>query len=537
MNAAFLPLIAIVLFLLGLRFVGGLLDRAILPPGPSPRGDPAAAWLFRSASLSGGTTVLGVAVAVGFGWVPGFLWVLCGSLLGGAVMGAVASRLGLGRELGRAMGGLLGDRYQVFFGAIGSVVLLGLSAVLLLLVAQLLASHPAIAIAFLLQMPLAWLATRWLSGAWWRTLAVAGGVSLLLFLAVWAGGYLPVAFSGTVDIRAGSTRLVTLDASLLWMMLLMVYLGVSLAMPASALGRARGVLAGMQLVVLVVALLAAVLLFAPPVLAPQFYAPAGNPGELPWLFVLVSGGAVAGFHAWIALANGAQPGTRMSYSVHLFDGLLGVLVVVACTAGFAGLEDWQSIYAEWPAPDEIGRALEIFLFGAASLVGDWAPAELVTALCAFILASLSLTTLEAALRGLAAIYASTPGGAAPDSVPRHIMPPLLVALAVVVLAGGEGRGGLWLWPVWLPVNQAAAALFFLATAAWLRREGRPLVSVVLAPGLFLGGVSLWALIREAISQWQAGDFLLFTLCAAGASLVLGILAEAGLAIRRSRQQP
>ena len=96
-------------------------------------------------------------------------------------------------------------------------------------------------------------------------------------------------------------------------------------------------------------------------LQPTIVAPAINPNPdgappmIPFLFITIACGAISGFHGLVSSGTtskqiGCMTDARpIGYGGMLGEGTLGLLAVLAATAGFASSEQWWGHYASWGA--------------------------------------------------------------------------------------------------------------------------------------------------------------------------------------------
>ncbi|WP_304438726.1 carbon starvation CstA family protein, partial [Alcanivorax sp. HI0033] len=77
--------------------------------------------------------------------------------------------------------------------------------------------------------------------------------------------------------------------------------------------------------------------------------PAGTPSLLPLLFVTIACGAISGFHGLVASGTSSkqldkEPDARfVGYFGAVGEGALALAAIIAATAGFATLADWQAV--------------------------------------------------------------------------------------------------------------------------------------------------------------------------------------------------
>ena len=81
--------------------------------------------------------------------------------------------------------------------------------------------------------------------------------------------------------------------------------------------------------------------------------PAGTPSIIPLLFVTVACGAISGFHGLVSSGTTSKQLNKESdarfvgYFGSVGEGLLALAAIIAATAGFATLADWEAVYSSF----------------------------------------------------------------------------------------------------------------------------------------------------------------------------------------------
>jgi carbon starvation protein len=283
--------------------------------------------------------------------------------------------------------------------------------------------------------------------------------------------------------------------------------------------RPRGFLTALLLGTTLLVFYTAVVIDHPNLVAPEFHKDPSIPQTIPWLFITLTTGAVAGFHLLIANGITARQIRRESdaryvgYGGALALGLLALSAILIGGTGFPSEQDWTQRYASWDAFKDLHQAAVIYVDGfarfAAILGLDPATAR---TLAAVVVLGLLVATLEAGLRvqkqllaGLAERYPSVMPG----------KEKLLIGLAVFLSAAltlhdGHGLGGLLLWPIFGATDLIFAVFGFVLLTLSLRQLERP-VATVLLPLIFLLAAANWALTIQMIQWWSMNDWILFAL--------------------------
>jgi len=106
--------------------------------------------------------------------------------------------------------------------------------------------------------------------------------------------------------------------------------------------------------------------------------PPAPPPMIPFLFITIACGAISGFHGLVSSGTTSKQVARMTdarpigYGGMLGEGTLGLLAVLAATAGFATEADWFHHYASWGEASGMGAKLDAFVGGGARFVASLA---------------------------------------------------------------------------------------------------------------------------------------------------------------------
>ena len=291
------------------------------------------------AAIAGPGPLVGPVLAAQFGYLPGFLWILIGAVLGGAVHDSIILWLSV-RRSGKSVGQMLREEVGPVAGTLAVVGLLGiitmLMAVLALVVVRALAESPWGLFTIVLTMPLALamgLGMRGADGtrrAWLRVWGVLGLLGCV-WAGKWAAGipFLAEMFTWEAPMLAWSIMGYGLAASILPIWLLLAprdYLSSFLKI---------GTVAALGVVVAI--------------LAPQLQMPAwtrfiDGSGPVfagpvfPFCFITIACGAVSGFHCLVASGTtpkllASEADIRMvGYGAMITEMCVGVLALVAACA-------------------------------------------------------------------------------------------------------------------------------------------------------------------------------------------------------------
>jgi len=532
MNAALLAGIVVVMFALGYRFYGGFMARRIFAltadePVPSRELEdgidyvPTRAsvlWGHHFASIAGAAPIVGPAIAVIWGWLPALLWVGLGTIFMGAAHDFSALVISLrhqGRSIGDVAGDVINPRTRTLFLVVISFLIWVVLAVFAFIIGTLFQSNPGsifpINVQIVISLLLGWLIYK--RGIPLFVPSIVGYVLLLAAIAY--GDTFAAAFPALGEISVIS-----------WVWILLIYSFVASVLPVWLLLQPRDYLNSHQLVTGLLALAAGLLILQPTIVAPAINPnPEGAPPLFPFLFVTIACGAISGFHGLVASGTTSKQVARMTdarpigYGGMLAEGSLGMLAVLAATAGFESSADWHAHYASWGEANGLAAKLGAFVDGGASFVAALGiPVEAAKTFMAVIVIAFAATSLDTGARIQRLVISEL---AASHGVPaltnRYLAGAVGIAAALLLaVTQGSGQGGLALWPLFGTTNQLVAGVTLLVVSVWLKHQGRPFV-YTLVPMALVASVTLWAMTGNLVRYF--GDFEQLWLLAISGSLI------------------
>jgi carbon starvation protein len=554
--AALVTALCLVGYFLGYRFYSRHLARRIFSldaERPTPAHDladgidylptrPLVLFGHHWASIAGLSPMLGPAVAVIWGWLPAMLWVVLGALFVGCVHdfgSLVVSMRARGMSVGKVTEGIIGRRAKTLFHLIiffGIALAMGIFVyVIAVLFSISEAWKPDEPVADPASFP-----TAVFPSATLILLALAMGFLLykrrfpllpttamgflLMLGAVWVGLQWPL-LGMSRESWPGMSG---------WIIALLAYAYAASVLPVWSLLQARDFLNSLLLYLGLGLAYLGIFVSRPDFVAPVLRA---RPG----FHSLVSSGTTA---KQIDREPHARP---IGYGGMIGESLLGLLAVVACTAGVLGSggyspsEVWQQTYRDWGSMQSLGQQIGVFITGSAGFVEKVGIADhrIATAFVAVVVVSFALTTLDSATR-LLRFNISEIG----ETLGLRLLDNrfLASALAVAVIAFfafykiGDRPAGLALWRLFGTTNQLLAGLALLVVTLYLRQRGRnPWYTAV--PMLFMLASTMIAMLSNLRGFWQQrgeGGGVLFGVGSVLLVLALWLVFEALAALARWR---
>ena len=486
------------------------------------------------ASIAGLGPIVGPAIAVIWGWLPAFLWIVLGAVLIGAVhdfSSLVLSVRHNGGSVGDVAKTVINGRARLAFLAV-IFFMLALAMGVFVHVIALLFSGPvggkvfypeAVFPSFSL-IGIAMISGYCLHKKGWPLKAVtAVGVTLML-LSIYGGISLPA-------------PAVSADG---WKGPLLLYAFIASVLPVWLLLQPRDYINAFQLY------LGGFLLYMGFfVLGPTFKAPALNgrpedlPALLPFLFITLACGACSGFHSLVSSGTTAKQlahekdALPVGFGSMLGEAALAVIVLMACACGAPSVAAWNSHYASFSAASGLGPKLHAFISGGATFMAAiGVPAKIASNFIAVVVVSFALTTLDSATRLLSYVIEEFISALGVKELPHsRALSSLASALSIGYFAfmkiGGK-PAGLALWQLFGVTNQLLAGLGLLIATVYLLRLKRPALPTFL-PMVFMFAISLWAIVLKLKTFYnQGGQTHLLVVGSMVTVLALWLIIEATL---------
>lgn len=476
------------------------------------------------ASIAGAGPIVGPIIAISFGWLPTFLWILVGVVFIGATHDFTALTASI-RHGGRTIGDIVED--YVGLPAKRLFVLFAFSALILVvgvftdIVAKTFVAKPEVAT----------------TSALFILLAVAFGVATRRFR-------VPMAVA-TVFGVVGLFGCVALGHALpleatygFWVGVTLVYVAIAAVTPVWVLLQPRDYLNSYLLYGMLGAGIVGLFATRPTMAIEPF---TGFEHEtygfiFPILFVTVACGAISGFHSLVASGTTSKQLDRESdakfigYGGMLLEGILAVLALIA--AGVMTTPEHAAALGQGGGPIAIFSAGVGGFMATLGIPEASAVSFVALAVSAFALTSLDTCTRLARLL-VGEFFTTADARRAPTERSGLLQNRFVGTVFVVLLGGVLTYSGEFAsaWPVFGAANQLLAALALLSVAVWLANKGVR-TGFVVVPMVFMFGVTLVALGQLLVRNVQSGNHVLSLLAAALLALSLVLLVQAGLAVTR-----
>ncbi|MDN8605141.1 carbon starvation protein A [Corynebacterium ureicelerivorans] len=493
-------------------------------------------WGHHFTSVAGAAPIIGPAVAVVWGWVPAFLWVTLGTVFFAGMhdLGALwASQRYRGQSIGTLSGRYIGARGRNLFLVVIFLLLLMVNAAFAVVISNLLISTPSAVIptwgAIIVALLIGQAIYRF---NWNLPLVSVVGVAALYGLMI-LGDQVPVALPD---------EMLGIPARGWWIIFLFTYAFAASLLPVWVLLQPRDYINGLQLFVGLIILYGSFFIVRPEVVAPSLRdaVPDGTPGIFPLLFVTIACGAISGFHGIVSSGTSSKQldnetdARFVGYFGAVGEGLLALGTIVATTAGFKTVNDWENVYSEWNA-----GGVDAFIKGGGDLMNEGL--GIPTSLSATILATMAVlfaaTTMDSGVRLQRLVVAEIAelAGVKLSSLAATLIA-VGCALGLTFSTGVDGSGGMLIWPLFGTTNQLMAGLTLAILVVMLTQLRRP-TWPVLIPLVFVTLMSLWAAVLQLRTLWTAQNWLLLIIDIVIICCAIWVTVEAIAAIGKARRAP
>jgi carbon starvation protein len=307
----------------------------------------------------------------------------------------------------------------------------------------------------------------------------------------------------------------------------------------------RDYINGIQLLVGLGLLYGAVLIANPTIVAPAINqnVPASAPPMMPLLFVTIACGAISGFHGLVGSGTTSKQLNKetdarfVGYLGSSGEGALALVAIIAATAGFVSLDEWEAMYSEFG-----NGGLAAFVQGGSLIVsnGVGISREFAATLLTVMAVLFAGTTMDAGVRlqryilqEWGAIYRIPVLQNGYVATGAAVTACLLLAFGA---GGASGEGGMLIWPLFGTTNQLLAGLTLLVISVMLVKLGRP-ARYTMIPMVFITTMALSAALFQLLSLYREGGIFYALLWIDVVIIILAIfvMLEAGSAFMRERR--
>jgi carbon starvation protein len=488
-------------------------------------------------SVAGAAPIIGPAIAVIWGWLPAVLWVVFGTIFIGAVhdLGClVISAKNKGHSIGDLTGNIIGKRARALFLTIIFFLTWIVIAVFAYVIATLFSQFPTAVLPVNIQIIIAVIIGLVIYKTKFGILIPSIIALLILYGFIYFGTYTPMHLPAFIGGQTES-----------WIILLLVYAFIASVLPVWLLLQPRDFINSQQLLVGLGIMYLGLFIVHPPMVAPALNLKVE--GGLPWfpfLFITIACGAISGFHGLVGSGttskqlNNIKDARMIGFGSMLGEGSLGLMSVIASTAGFATLAAWKSHYSSWSAAGSMDAKIGAFVNGGAYFLkeGLMLPDGFGTTLIAVIVISFAATTLDTSTR-IQRYITSELGQIYNIKIltNRFVAAAIAAFTPLILIFGGEGLSWKRLWPIFGATNQMLAGLSLLVLTVYLYRKGRNIL-FTLIPLIFLIFMTSTAMVLSLKEFIKSRNWILTILSVLLLSFSAWIILEAINVVRNLKKK-
>jgi carbon starvation protein len=513
-------LIAVAIYIAMYYIYGKSLEKRVVKADPSRKtpahkyydgvdyvpAHPAVLYGHHFASIAGAGPIVGPAVAMAWGWLPGLLWVWFGNVFIGAVHDYLALMSSVrhdGKSIQWLAGNLMTKRTGYTFELYVWFALLLVLAAFMAVIAGIFSRTPEVATASVIFMGVA-VVLGFLMYRVKLNFYVSTVIGLILLgLGIWVGFMFPIKASFEM-----------------WIAILFVYSVIASSLPVWVLLQPRDylnayilwaglVLGGIAFIVIGKDLTApAITSFSPNVIG-------GKPSPFwPTIPLVIACGSLSGFHAIVGSGTTSKQldnelhGLIVGYGGMFTEGFLSTIVIVSIAVyGFtvfadAGVsmtpKDWGTSYAIATTKQvgKVGIFTKSYAYGLQDAFGI--PVEIGNSFASLWVAAFALTTLDTATRLARFTFQEILEPLRGSSLYRVLSNRWIASLVPAAIGAWMALAKSWLiiWPAFSGMNQLLASIALMTAALWVIKVAKPSGAwkfAVLIPALFL-----WITVTTAI---------------------------------------
>lgn len=467
-------------------------------------------------SIAGAGPITGPIIAMMFGWLPVYLWIVLGCIFFGGVHdygSLLASLRHEGKSIGEVIRANVGQKGKIMFTLYAFITICLVVAAFLDITAGTFgvndgdpnisaAAGTASMLFIILALLFGFMVYR--KGAGVLVSTVVGVV--LLALVIWLSDKYPFLQLNKFP----------------WQVILTIYIICASLMPVWILLQPRDYLSSFLLYAMVIGGLLGLVVSRPAMAAPMFTSinPSAGNYLFPILFITVACGAISGFHALVSSGtsakqlNSEKDAKLVGYGAMLIEGVVAIIALMSVAA---------------VANNGEGSPAQRFAVGVSTFMNSFGvPMGIGRTFVTLAFASFALTSLDSATRiGRYLVQELGEYTDASGRVHKTFLtnPYIATAITVAVSLGFTFYGYARIWPIFGSANQLLAGLSLLAVAAWIKNRQKRNSWETIIPLVFMFAVTLSALGLVVYTNWAKKTFDGYVLAIIAAIMIVLAIVE------------
>ncbi|OUW63165.1 MAG: hypothetical protein CBD58_00535 [bacterium TMED198] len=479
-------------------------------------------------SIAGAAPIIGPCIALYWGWLPAFIWIVIGIIFMGAVhdYGAlVISAKEKGQTIASLSSKVLNSRVRIMFLLFVACLTWLVLAVFANAIAGLFINNPSSVIPINIEILIAIIIGIVIYKKNWNALIPSILALIALYFFIFVGTKVPISLS---DFGVQNEKQV-------WIVFLFIYSSIASLLPVWVLLQPRDYINSHQLFVGLGLIYFSIFIINPNISAPAINIPEHGPSIFPFLFITVACGAISGFHGLVSSGTTSKQLNRFSearqigYGSMLGEGALGLASLIAAAAGLSLVAgcSFEGFYGTWETASSNGAIP--FISGSSAMLEKIGFSNIVAStLISVLVISFAATTLDTATRIQRMIMVEL-GSVLRINFLKNKYFATIVGVLPAYLLVSNGMGGK-LWPIFGTSNQMLAALTLMIISIYYWKKSRNVIPLVV-PMIFLIFVTLTALISKTHMFFQNNDYLLLSLNTILIGLIFWMVAEGFILVR------
>lgn len=480
-------------------------------------------------SIAGAGPITGPIIAMMFGWLPVYLWIVLGCIFFGGVHdygSLLASLRHEGKSIGEVIRSNVGQKGKIMFTLYAFVTICLVVAAFLDITASTFSVEKGAISAAIADDTMALNV---------RQSAASGTASMLFIVLALLFGFMVyrkgvnVAISTVIGVVLLALVVILADrfpflalTKFHWQVILTIYIICASLMPVWILLQPRDYLSSFLLYAMVIGGIVGLVVSRPSMAAPAFTSinPSAGNYLFPILFISVACGAISGFHALVSSGtsakqlNSEKDAKLVGYGAMLIEGIVAIVALLSVAA---------------VANNGSGAPAERFAFGVATFMNSFGlPMGFGRTFVTLAFASFALTSLDSATRiGRYLLQELGEYTTASGQVKKTIFtnPYLATGITVGISLLFTAYGYTRIWPIFGSANQLLAGLSLLAVAAWIKNRQKRNSWETIIPLVFMFTVTLSALCLVVYNNIKAATFDGYVLAVIAAVMIILAVVE------------
>ena len=445
-------------------------------------------------SIAGAAPIIGPCIAVYWGWLPGILWVVLGTVFMGATHDFSALVISL-KEKGKSIADIssttLNNRIRIMFLIFVMCLTWLVLAVFANAIAGLFTKYSTAVLPVNIEIIIAIIIGYFIHKKNKNAFIPSVVALITLYIFVWIGSNNPI----NLEVFGVNPENVKYS----WIIILFIYSSFASLIPVWILLQPRDYINSHQLIVGLSLIFLSILIIQPQINAPAITNIDKGPPIIPFLFVTIACGAISGFHGLVSSGTTSKQVNKMKdariigYGATLGEGSLALAATIAAVAGLSFVNQQMCLPWECDFNSAKSNALNVFIEGSSGLLQQIGlPGGISTTLIVVLVVSFAATTLDSATRIQRYIIVEFGDASKLFFLKNKIIATLLSIVPAYFIATNDSLRN-ELWQTFGASNQMLAALTLMIISIYFFKKGKNIIPLVI-PMIVIKAITISALI-------------------------------------------